>query len=287
MSDYAEARTAQVIDFPESETDDQQEFANGGTPGEQAFVAPEEVELPETEEAVLRRQAIMHHRGRALRQVFASIGIVIVAASALPLWTFVGGMRNGDFGDAIVNLPIIGGRSVEAVQWFVTGFILFQFVRLVWYRRERLNDWETYKAEASANDPTTSADGYMRIFRLYAKTKRRAMYAILTGVVSLWWVIAAFYALGAARIEDAGLPITTVLLVTQAVASLGMLAFGYAVGRSFLPGRTLVHNTLIINFRAATSQTHYDRAREEAIRVENTIKRRQPWWFFRYSAPRD
>ncbi len=265
-------------------------FANGAAGADQEFVAPEEVELSQDEERRLRRRAVSSHRRRALRQILNSIVVVIVAASALPFWNSVAAIRAGGASsndEATINLPGLGGWPVNMLLVIITAFVVAQCMRLAWYRREKLKDWDTIKAMAAANDPETSADGYMQIFRLYAKTKRRATYAILTGVVWFWWALAGLYVLSGEFFATATIPLTGVLVLAQAIASFVIIILGYAVGRSFLPGSILVYNTLIINFRAATSQTHYDRARQEAIRVQNEITQSRPWWFFRYSSPKD
>lgn len=265
-------------------------FANGAAVADQEFVAPEEVELSQDEERRLRRRAVLSHRRRALRQIVNSIAVVAVAASALPFWKYVASIRAGGASgieEPTINLPGLGGWTIDMLLVGIAGFVIFQCVRLAWYRREKLKDWDTIKEKAGANDPETSADGYMQIFRLYARTKRRATYAILTGVVWLWWALTGLYVLRGEFFTTATFPFTGTLVLVQAIASFVILTLGYAVGRSFLPGSILVYNTLIINFRAATSQTHYDRARQEAIRVQNEITQDRPWWFFRYSSPKD
>jgi hypothetical protein len=224
----------------------------------------------------------VHYR-RALRQALNAAFAVAVSAAAMPFWAVVTQTANDPSSVALFGYQLKGGIwSLGAVEALVAIFVTVQAGLLAWYRREKLKDWDTYKAEAGANDPEVSANGYMQIFRLYARTKRRATFSILFGVVWLWWALAGFLTLGNTAFSTTPLIVLTLLIGVQFIAALVISGLGFSIGRSFLPGQILVYNTLILNFRAATSQTHYDRAREEAIRVQNEITRDRPWWFFRY-----
>ena len=260
--------------------------ANGGRPDTE-IVAPEDVGLGEDEETRLRAAAIGVHQRRAVRQFLNAAFAIFAAASALPFWALVNETAKGATNVSLFGFELNGGIwSLSLIESVLVTIVVVQAGLLAWYRREKLKDWDTYKAEAGANAPEVSAYGYMQIFRLYARTKRRSTFSILFGVVWLWWAVAGFFTLRDVAFTTTPMIFLTVLMAIQLIAAGVIAGLGFSIGRSFLPGQILVYNTLILNFRAATSQTHYDRAREEAIRVQNGITRDRPWWFFRYKKAR-
>jgi len=283
VSDISTSRNFRNSDFPHDEV----EFADAGpaTISDKEITAPEDVALSREEELELRRVAVNRHRNRALRQILNAFAVIFISAAALPFWNIAlaaPGVTSIDFLGISIQSGAWGVWAVVILVAIIVAIISLQVVQLLWYRREKLKDWDTFKAEAAANDPQTSAAGYMHIFRLYARTKRRATYSMLFGVVWLWWACAGAFVMIMNFSGSAASVILSLLISTQIIIAVCVIAAGYIIGRSFLPGQVLVYNTLIINFRAATSQTHYDRAREEAIRVQNGIMRDRPWWFFRF-----
>jgi len=233
-----------------------------------------------------RQQAVRMHRRRARRQI-VSASFVMLAASLAPIYWSMNSNGMIDLrqvGEVLHQLaqkmPAVNALVVPGIAALLT--ILGAAWLRLWYRRERDRDWWENAAKANAAEPQQSAQGYMELFRLYARTKRRATFVMLYGVLSTYWAV-----LGIAASIDLGNGIA-VLCATgfHLVASLIVIYLGFDIGRRYLPGNVLVTKTLILGFRAATSETQYQDAVNEAGKAEVDIIDRKPWWFYAYKVPR-
>lgn len=265
-------------------------------PPEEAAVAPvqdhlgtpgfEHDDRTDIHNRIHRQQAVRMHRRRARRQI-VNAAFIMVAASLAPIYWSMNSSgridlpRVGNLMEQLAqNLPAENALVVPGVAALVTilGAAWLRF----WYRRERDRDWSENAANANAAAPQQSARGYMALFRLYARTKRRATFVMLYGVLSAYWAV-----LGVA----ASIGLTSALDVFAAtslhfVASLVVIYLGFDISRRYLPGNVLVTKTLILGFRAATSETQYQDAVSEASKAEEDIIDTKPWWFYAYRVPR-
>ncbi|MEM9619052.1 MAG: hypothetical protein AAF936_13940 [Pseudomonadota bacterium] len=256
--------------------------------------------LVDEDEIAHRRRAVGKHQGRYLGQVRSAFFVVILAVLAPSFWRIVFTSFGGD-GASIGQLsrlekPIV--NFLMASHSFVQISIVYIFAALpvialtglilwtVWYRRERNHDWKVAKALADAREPEDSAKGFMEIFRLYARTKRRAIFIMLYSAVGFWWMSSCFLALfegGEATLgmQNAafGLPLIAAVI---GVLSLACFYFAYDISRLFVPGKVLVRKTLIMSMLATTSQTDYTAARAAAHKLEQRLIHDRPWWFYSY-----
>lgn len=237
-----------------------------------------------------RLKAVAEHRRRALRQIRSALFVVLVA-SLTPVYWFLA--------FAAVERPEGLDKTVAAVLDMAPVWVAFALPTLglvltagfavwliVWYRRERDRDWSENSAKADAREPKRSAEGYMNLFRLYARTKRRAFFTISYGVVSAWWSIFGMV-VNAVLVPTA--PIYGVLFVIcalQFAAAVLATYVGYDIGRRYLPGNVMVTRTLILSSLATTSQTPYKTAWEQSQESEAEIIDRKPWWFYSYKKAR-
>ena len=267
-------------------------------PGRPHFDAEDEDELKH------RRLAVAKHRQRFFRQ---AVGATVAAALILfapiywrgflmacgydfagPDWPLSSVERNfasllSMFGEHMPYLIFVVLLAAPAL--YVWAFNIWLRTR---YRFLRDKDYELRAAEAESNEPKTSAFGYMGVFRLYAKTKRRAVFMLLNGVVWLVWgavgAAAMMFKSGEAASAGQALFIWLGLLVV-ALGGAYKVILAYDISRRYVPGKVLVMKTMIMAYRAATSQTNYADARVEAEKFQKEVIREKPWWFYSYDKP--
>ncbi len=252
------------------------------------------VEFNDDRENEHRAAASRVHRSRWWRQARQSAfaGALFVLAPVFwmaALWlggvADIGPMRlpAADFG----LLGAIGAAAMAVLPVVVLGWFRGW---LVVYRIMRDQDWQVAENQSDAREPRTSAFGFMRVFRLYARTKRRAVFVTLFGVVALWWAATAVYALVAvgglsAFTGGAGmLAVGATALSAPIIAGLAMsiLYVGYDISRRYVPGKILVRKTLILSMLATTSQTHYSDAERQAKELEADQIDEDPSLFYSY-----
>ncbi len=258
------------------------------------------LDLGDEDEAAHRLRAVAKHRMRYLGQLRTAIVIVLLAAAAPGFWRIVFTSLGGDdvavrslsgmekwTADILVSVGSVIQVSVIYVFVLLPVFALCGLIGWsVWYRRERNHEWDVAKALADAREPEDSAQGFMKIFRLYARTKRRSIFVMLYAAVGLWWMVSCFLALaegGAATLDMRGaafgLPFIAVL-----IGGLSLVCFylAFDISRIFVPGKVLVRKTLIMSMLATTSQTDYTAARAAAHELEKALIDDRPWWFYSY-----
>lgn len=271
--------------------------ADGVQPSEHAEEFPN---LEDEDEAAHRLRAIARHRSRFFGQARTALLVVIFASIAPGFWrivfTILGGQNAAPRTLSGVEQWIVDGLvsanamiQVSVVYLFALAPIIFlgSYIGLtVWYRRERNHEWDVAKALADAREPEDSAKGFMQVFRLYARTKRRAIFAMLFGITGLWWMLSCFWALaegGSATLSMQGvafgLPLIAVII---GVLSIYCVYLAYDISRIFVPGKVLVRKTLIMSMLATTSQTDYTAARIAAHELEKDLIDDRPWWFYSY-----
>lgn len=238
----------------------------------------------DADNAAHRLRAVREHRARALRQILDSSLIVMLASLAPLFWFLVpksvldgnGTGIAGSHGDILIAVV----PALAALATVIFG------LWLLWYRRENDKDWSENSAKADAREPRQSADGYMQLFRRYAKTKRRATFTMSYGVLSAWWALLGILA---AILLPFAVPTQAMVLAASSVQMLAaffVIYIGFDIGRRYLPGNVLVTKTLILSFLATTSQTAYQEAWDQSRKVENEIIDEKPWWFYSYRVPR-
>jgi hypothetical protein len=262
-----------------------QPSAPAGATAAGGLAAPATFEHDDATDADNRRhrlKAVRVHRSRALKQITHAT-IVVIGSALTPLYWLLAstpdanlGIVSDMLGPLVTNMPIIFELVLPGA---ALAFCLVGALWLwAWYRRERDRDWAENTAKADASEPEQSADGYMQLFRLYARTKRRATFVMIYGVLSVWWSLVGLLT----NIAAGNLHIVLVLVAAQLVASIFVIYMGFDIGRRYLPGNVLVTKTLILGLRAATSQTDYQVALGEARKIEERIIDRKPWWFYAY-----
>ncbi|PWE16899.1 hypothetical protein DDZ18_09290 [Marinicauda salina] len=263
----------------ESETDETRDKA------ELVFSDASEIKDPEEERH--RRQAVAQHYRRASGQIFSTIILVALAASAWPAWRLLYSVTADEpqvlgplFGFELPMSPLIATLSAGAA---IVGLFAY-LIWLWWYRRERLHDWAKNAAHADARQPEKSAAGYMELFRLYARTKRRAFFTMAYGVAFGWLGIAGVLQF---LYQDRNTHSWTLLGASLAIACIALLILfiGFDLSRRYLPGKILVTRTLILSTLATTSQTDYHKALEVAMEYERRKIEEKPWWFYSFARP--
>lgn len=238
----------------------------------------------DADNAAHRLRAVREHRARALRQILDSSLIVMLASLAPLFWFLVPKsiMEGNGLGIAGTHADIL----IAVVPAFAALATVVFGLWLLWYRRENDKDWSENSAKADAREPRQSADGYMQLFRRYAKTKRRATFTMSYGVLSAWWALLGI--LAAAFLPFAVFTQTGVFAasVAQMLAAFFVIYMGFDIGRRYLPGNVLVTKTLILSFLATTSQTAYQNAWDQSRKIETEIIDEKPWWFYSYRVPR-
>ncbi|MEO0398726.1 MAG: hypothetical protein AAF224_04810 [Pseudomonadota bacterium] len=251
-------------------------------------------------EARHRREAVRHHQKRIFAQgtsaVFSALiilfapvywrsllracGFDLSAAWPATSWenALAAALGGTDGMAGGLLLPLLFGPAVFV---FLSAFYLN-----VRYRFLRDQEWNLRSAEAESNEPRTAASGYMHVFRLYARTKRRAVFALVSSIAWLSWGIVGVFALMFAS-PEAGRTLWTVAFGSAALATAGSALFmayaAYDVSRRYVPGKVLVGKTMIFATRAATSQTDYETARSQAAVLQEAVIEERPWWFYSYA----
>ena len=270
-------------------TDGVQPSAPAGPTAAGGQVAPAIFEHDDATDVDNRRhrlKAVRVHRSRALKQIIHA-SIIVVGSALTPLYWLLASTSDVKL-DAISD--ILGPLVTEMPQAFILmlpgAALVFCALGALWlwtwYRRERDRDWAENTAKADASEPEQSADGYMQLFRLYARTKRRATFVMIYGVLSVWWSSVGLLA----NVAAGNFHIALALVIAQLAVSIFVIYMGFDIGRRYLPGNVLVTKTLILGLRAATSQTDYQVALGEARKIEERIIDRKPWWFYAYRTAR-
>lgn len=226
----------------------------------------------------LRYTAVKEHRKRALRQIRSAALIVLLIALAPPLRTFLCDIAAGtaEFKWLSARLPdeqippIIGNLNYL---FFLVWVAYFGFLQ--WYMRERGKDWRENVQQANSSDPEECARGYMAVFRMYARTKRRATFTLLWGVSALYvggWGI--FLAI------DNGASWMILSSSIEIAAGVAVISMGIYISQRFLPGKVLIGHTLKLSIRAAASNTALIEAQKEAEHIEIELKQDRPWWYY-------
>ena len=257
------------------------------------------LDFQDQDEARHRAEAVRNHLHRTQGHLIGIAIAIAFVALAPVFWRAIYSAFGLSF-DALWTMSSVqaGAQSVLNIfmslpVWAISLVVLIVtlgppagfIIRLSLYRWERDRDWRVAESQAGERDPTSGARGYMQIFRLYARTKRRSTFTLLFGAAGLWWtsVGIVLYLLGS---MSAGSTIgATIQLCGAAVGFilwLVVIYFGFDVGRRYLPGRILVTKTLILSVLATTSQTDYTVAREAARELEAEIVEDKPWWFYSY-----
>lgn len=277
------------------------EGANGdGDLQEQLERQAQLLELVDEDEAAHRLSAVREHRRRAFHQLRNGVLILTLTIFAPSFWRIiysVSGLNDNTVWpltdiEAMVAGVFIGANGVvKAILYVVsvaapllfTGWLVGYSL---WYLRERDRDWRVAEALADAREPRDSAKGFMTIFRLYARTKRRATFTFLYGLLALWWSVMGLimFADGSqGRMGDEfaayGLLFVAILLLPLSAC---IVYLAYDISRRFVPGQVLVTKTLIMSMLATTSQTDYTAARAAAHELEKDLMHEKPWWFYSY-----
>lgn len=266
-----------------------QPSAPAGATAAGGLVAPATFEHDDATDADNRRhrlKAMRVHRSRALKQIVHA-SFIVVGSALTPLYWLLASTPDANLGVAsdllgplALNMPIVFMLVLPgaALAFCALGALWLS----AWYRRERDRDWTENTAKADASEPEQSADGYMQLFRLYARTKRRATFVMTYGVLSVWWSLVGFLT----NMAAGNLHLVLGMLAAQLAVSIFIIYMGFDIGRRYLPGNVLVTKTLILGLRAATSQTDYQVALGEARKIEERIIDRKPWWFYSYRVAR-
>jgi len=235
-----------------------------------------------------RRKAVQEHRKRALRQIVNAIVVVLLSALA-PLYWLVAldsyvdpaaleePLRSlaGLVPDSVMILPGATALATAALWLWL----------LLWYRRERDHDWAKNSARADARAPEQSAEGYMELFRLYARTKRWATFAMSYGVLSIWWAGLGISIVLTSEVNGDTRAGVLAIALFQLLAAFCVIYLGYDIGRRYLPGNVLVTRTLILSY-LAISQSDYNDASAFMREPEARMIDKKPWWFYSYRVPR-
>ncbi|MFQ5563532.1 MAG: hypothetical protein ACE5FO_08175 [Parvularculaceae bacterium] len=273
-------------------------FSSAGNTTDQESQTPINLEFKDEHEPRHRMEAVRSHFARA-RQHLLNITLSIAMIAGAPVyWRAIYselGLSYSTFwpitslekwiASSLHLLNGVGGIVSLAALLTITVFPpIWSVGHLILYRRERDRDWRVAEAQAGERDPTSGARGYMKVFRLYARTKRRGIFTLMYGVAGFWWGLVGVFCF-AIGVDGAPGTIALGYLVTAFVAILGWLVvlyLGYDIGRRYVPGNVLVTKTLILSVLATTSQTNYTDAREAARELEAEIVEEKPWWFYSY-----
>lgn len=222
--------------------------------------------------------ASREHRKRARKQVQSAILIVTLIAVAPTMRELLSDILNGNPYSPLFSKLIPAGKVPPVTGYLNYSFFLIWLVYLgylQWYLRERGKDWRENVQQANSSDPEECARGYMAVFRMYARTKRRATFTMIWGVSALYvggWGIV----LGIQSGEN------LMLLSSSLEIALGsaVILFGVFIGQRFLPGKVLIGHTLKLSIRAAASNTALMDAQGEAESIETELKQDKPWWYY-------
>ncbi|MCA8889405.1 MAG: hypothetical protein KDA46_11285 [Parvularculaceae bacterium] len=276
------------------------DFAGAGAPMAGAAAdSPINLDFTDEHEGRHRAEAVREHVKRTRGHLLNMLTMIVMVAAAPVFWRVVFTGAGLTFAEvwpiASIEAWASGMLAMLSAVPFVVTFTLLAAITLfppLWsvghlmlYRRERDRDWRVAEAQAGERDPTAGARGYMNVFRLYARTKRRGIFTLLFGAAGIWWSAVGIVCF---LLGSVAAPAGAVALAHGATAVLAFVAwvfviyFGYDVGRRYVPGKVLVTKTLILSVLATTSQTNYTDAREAARELEADIVEEKPWWFYSY-----
>lgn len=259
------------------------------------------VDFDDPNEAENRRFATREHFGRWLRQIRDAVLALLLALIARDYWGVVAAASGlasppGEGSSFFSNLiwSAVGApdaaMSGPLLRWTLCGLpvlVLLAFLGWIqlYYLQQRDWEWKLARQKAGSSTPRDCAIGYMQVFRLYARTKRRAVYLTLFGVVAAWWSIAGLIeisgsAVGVGAFGAAGVSIASAVLT--GLLALRLTYHGYDISRRYVPGKTLVRRTLILGTMASTSQTPYADAEAQAKTIEAEELNREPDLFYSY-----
>jgi hypothetical protein len=261
--------------------------------------APINLDFTDEHEARHRAEAVREHHKRTRGHILNMLIMIAMVAAAPVFWRGVFISAGLSFAEvwpiAAIEGWVLSLLNMLAAAPWVTPFIiliavtlappLWSLGHLILYRRERDRDWRVAEAQAGERDPTAGARGYMQVFRLYARTKRRGIFTLLFGVAGIWWSTVGIvcFLVGTVNASAGNAAIIHVVAAVLALfVWLGVIYLGYDIGRRFVPGKVLVTKTLILSVLATTSQTNYTDAREAARELEADIVEEKPWWFYSY-----
>lgn len=158
----------------------------------------------------------------------------------------------------------------------------FWYFRMRWYRFRMYLEWREQSARADAREPETCSQGYMEMFRLYARTKRRATFTFLVGTAAVYSAGFGIFLASRADITGLGLGLILAGAILEIIAGFMIVHIAFDISRKFVPGKVLVTKTLIMSFLATTSQTDYTDARQQSMDLQRSMRERKPWWFYAY-----
>lgn len=230
------------------------------------------------DETAHRRKAFRKHLFRAATQlVQGAIILGYVAASPWLRALLASGVKTG-FADA---------QSPTYI-WLIVGglipvFLGLWYIRMRWYLFLMDLEWREQAARADAREPETCSQGYMQMFRIYARTKRRATFTFLIGLAALYSAAASFLAIADFDLAGAAKYGLQVAAGLEMIAAAFIIYVAFDISRRFVPGKNLVTKTLIMSFLATTSQTDYTDAREQSKELQRSMREKKPWWFYTYA----
>ena len=250
-----------------------------------------------------RAQAVAKHRRRFLTQLLAVVTYTSLLMFAPIYWQSMinaGGYKFGpDWPMSIIEIWISSmlrqeSASIPSLDFliilFIPPFIVITMTAFLHLRYRFLRDqeWELRAAEAESNEPRTAAKGYMGVFRLYARTKRRAVFTLFGAIVWIVWAAVGYLMLSVADGEPVNFYVPWAIRSAQLVTVTSAVLMGFVafdISRRYVPGKILVLKIMIMAYRAATSQTNYNEARLEAEKLQEEEIERKPWWFYSYRKP--
>lgn len=160
-----------------------------------------------------------------------------------------------------LQIPPVIGYLNYGLFLIWTGYLGY----LKWYMREKGKDWRENVQQANSSDPEECARGYMAVFRMYARTKRRATFTLVWGMSALyvggWGVFLAI---------DAGATWMIISSSLEIAAGIAVIVMGISISHQFLPGTVLIGHTLKLSIRAAASNTALMEAQSEAENIERS-----------------
>lgn len=225
----------------------------------------------------LRQRAAREHRKRAIRQVRSAASIIFLVAAAPPLRNLLYQIASGEV-PAWLSDMLSGAKLPTEIGYLNHSFLLIWLVYLIylqWYMRERGKEWKEHVQQANSSDPEECARGYMAVFRMYARTKRRATF-------TLAWGVSAVYVGGRGIMHAISNDMSWMILSAAVETALGVavILVGVSISQRFLPGKVLIGHTLKLSIRAAASNTGLVEAQEQAENIERELKQNRPWWYY-------
>jgi hypothetical protein len=226
------------------------------------------------------------HRAAAVRKHYTRAANQLMQGALIIAWIAITPFLRGSITTGINTLnpdelalkSLVAVLSAAAVP-IVLGFWYF---RMRWYRFRMYLEWREQGARADAREPETCSQGYMEMFRLYARTKRRATFTFLIGSAAIYSAGFGIVLVASSDITGLGLGIILSGAFLEIVAGILIIHVAFDISRKFVPGKILVTKTLIMSFLATTSQTDYTDARQQSVALQKSMRERKPWWFYSY-----